>query len=158
MARAVPAVAASDAAGGAAGVVTWSWGRKAQRGVARAAIDTLVAAMADDPVNAFLLGGTPSAKFAKRELKGFVKALPKARQFIATPDAAAVALWQLLPEETPRNELLAGWTRCGAVGRRGGAAGSRLCRVAARVLLCMMPAQGSMAAHAVVAWPMRLAH
>ena len=133
-------------------VVPFNWARKAARPAAEAALSTLVAAMADDPVNAFLLGGSPSAAFAAREIKGYLKALPRAAHFIATRDAAAVALWQLvrwrrggagggaggaplaaaaparcriiaptplparpappqLPNETPRNELLAGWSR-----------------------------------------------
>ncbi|KAI8469028.1 MAG: hypothetical protein J3K34DRAFT_425233 [Monoraphidium minutum] len=67
--------------------------------------------MAGDAVNTYLLGGAPSARFARRELKGYLRALPTARHFVATRDADAVALWQLLPRETPANELLAGWTR-----------------------------------------------
>jgi hypothetical protein len=47
-----------------------------------------------------------------------LKALPCAANFIATADSKAVALWQLLPTETPRNELLAGWTRILAVSPR----------------------------------------
>jgi hypothetical protein len=119
MARGPAAVAAEppQPVSAAPGVVSFSWGCKAQRPAALAAMGTLVAAMAEDPVNTYLLGGTPSARFAKKELKGYVKALPRARHFIATPDAAAVALWQLLPEETPANELLAGWTRWAALHR-----------------------------------------
>lgn len=45
------------------------------------------------------------------QVKGYLKALPGAANFIATQDSQAVALWQLMPHETPRNELLAGWTR-----------------------------------------------
>eukprot|EP00878_Enallax_costatus_P015048 GHUV01015757.1.p1 GENE.GHUV01015757.1~~GHUV01015757.1.p1 ORF type:complete len:373 (+),score=114.43 GHUV01015757.1:743-1861(+) len=45
------------------------------------------------------------------QVKGYLKALPDAANFIATADSMAVALWQLLPQETPRNELWAGWTR-----------------------------------------------
>ena len=41
----------------------------------------------------------------------YVRALPHAAHFLATPGASAVALWQLLPQETPRNEMFAGWTR-----------------------------------------------
>ena len=39
-----------------------------------------------------------------------------AGHFLTTPDANAAALWQLLPEETPKNELWAGWTRVLKVG------------------------------------------
>jgi hypothetical protein len=45
------------------------------------------------------------------QVKGYLKALPGATHFLATHDSQAVALWQLMPHETPRNELLAGWTR-----------------------------------------------
>lgn len=45
------------------------------------------------------------------QVKGYLKALPDATNFISTADSMAVALWQLLPQETPRNELWAGWTR-----------------------------------------------
>jgi hypothetical protein len=51
-------------------------------------------------------------------VKGYLKALPRAANFIATSDSKAVALWQLLPAETPRNELWAGWTRILAVPPR----------------------------------------
>lgn len=56
----------------------------------------------EDPVNSYLLGGGPCPRFARKEIKGYLKALPAARHFVATPDAAAVALWQLV-------SLLAGW-------------------------------------------------
>jgi hypothetical protein len=105
------AAAAAGAPAAAPGVVSFNWADKPRRALAGAALDTLVAAMAEDPVNAFLLGGAPSARFARKEIKGYLKALPAAGHFMCTPDAAAVALWQLLPHETPRNELLAGWTR-----------------------------------------------
>lgn len=52
------------------------------------------------------------------QVKGYLKALPRASNFIATADSKAVALWQLLPTETPRNELWAGWTRILAVPLR----------------------------------------
>jgi hypothetical protein len=52
------------------------------------------------------------------QVKGYLKALPRAANFIATADSKAVALWQLLPAETPRNELWAGWTRILAVSPR----------------------------------------
>lgn len=52
------------------------------------------------------------------QVKGYLKALPRASNFIATADSKAVALWQLLPTETPRNELWAGWTRILAVPPR----------------------------------------
>jgi ribosomal protein S18 acetylase RimI-like enzyme len=104
--------------------VRFNWAARAAGGAARAladaALDTLAAAMAGDAVNAFFLGAAPgrkapapasAARFARKEIKGYLKALPAAAHFYATPDAAAVALWQLLPSETPRNELLAGWTR-----------------------------------------------
>jgi len=103
--------AAAQAAAESSEVVTFNWSKKSHRSTAEAALNTLVVALADDPVNSFLLGGTPSARFARKEIKGYLKALPKAAHFIATKDSAAVALWQLLPHETPRNELLAGWTR-----------------------------------------------
>lgn len=45
------------------------------------------------------------------ELVGYLKALPKAQHFLSNTDGKAVALWQLLPQETPKNELLAGITR-----------------------------------------------
>lgn len=45
------------------------------------------------------------------QVKGYLKALPGATNFIATEDSLAVALWQLLPQETPQNEFWAGWTR-----------------------------------------------
>jgi hypothetical protein len=128
-------------------------------------MDTLVAALREDPVNAYFCG-TRGGAFARDEVKGYVKALPgawcmqvgcarravprwlrssarrgclgmpsfapiarppltyhpclpggpcgmcaAAAHFIMTPDASAAALWQLLPSETPRNELWAGWTR-----------------------------------------------
>ncbi len=47
----------------------------------------------------------------RREVVGYLQALPRAAHFIATRDSQAVALWQLLPHETPRNELFAGWRR-----------------------------------------------
>ncbi|GBF92311.1 acetyltransferase [Raphidocelis subcapitata] len=97
-------------------VVSFNWACRAAgaagRAHAEAALSTLVAAMADDPVNAYLLGGAAGgARFSRKEIKGYLRALPKAAHFISTRDAAAVALWQLMPQETPRNELLAGWTR-----------------------------------------------
>jgi hypothetical protein len=49
------------------------------------------------------------------QVKGYLKALPRAANFIATSDSKAVAL---LPAETPRNELWAGWTRILAVPPR----------------------------------------
>lgn len=52
------------------------------------------------------------------QVKGYLKALPRAANFIATADSKAVALWQLLPAETPHNELWAGWTRILAVSPR----------------------------------------
>ncbi|GBF98028.1 hypothetical protein Rsub_11139 [Raphidocelis subcapitata] len=83
--------------------------------LAGAALSTLAAAMADDPVNSYLLGRAPGSAcgrgFAETEIEGFLHALPDAAHFLATRDGAAAALWQLLPLETPRNELLAGWTR-----------------------------------------------
>lgn len=104
--------AAAAAAAAQQDVVSFNWSCKPRRALTHAALNTLVAAMSDDPVNAHLLGGAPSsARFARKEIKGYLKALPKANHFMCTPDAAAVALWQLLPDETPRNELLAGWTR-----------------------------------------------
>lgn len=45
----------------------------------------------------------------------YLKALPKAAHFLCTPDAAAVALWQLLPEETPKNEVRPEAIRSGIV-------------------------------------------
>jgi hypothetical protein len=45
------------------------------------------------------------------QVKGYLKALPGATHFLTTRDSQAVALWQLMPHETPRNELWAGWTR-----------------------------------------------
>jgi hypothetical protein len=65
-----------------------------------------------------LAAGGHCAKYVRREVVGYLKALPKAAHFIATPDNQAVALWQLLPQETPRNELFAGWQRIFKV--RGG--------------------------------------
>lgn len=51
-------------------VVAFNWADKSARPTAVAAMETLVGAMADDPVNAFLLGGAPSAQFARKEIKG----------------------------------------------------------------------------------------
>lgn len=81
-----------------------------QRQTARAAMNTLVQALADDPVNNYF-SGSKRVRFVKDEVKGYLKALPGATHFLATADSQAVALWQLMPHETPRNELLAGWTR-----------------------------------------------
>lgn len=64
--------AAITPAGSSEEVVFFNWSHKAQRPVATAALETLVAAMAEDPVNAYLLGGTPSARFARKEIKGCV--------------------------------------------------------------------------------------
>jgi ribosomal protein S18 acetylase RimI-like enzyme len=64
----------------------------------------------DDPVSGYF-SGHKRRRFVKDEVKGYLKALPGATNFISTPDSLAVALWQLLPQETPANELLAGWTR-----------------------------------------------
>jgi hypothetical protein len=52
------------------------------------------------------------------QVKGYLKALPAAMHFMSTPDSRGVALWQLLPAETPHNELWAGWTRILAVTPR----------------------------------------
>lgn len=92
-------------------MISFNWSQKSSRQATVAAMETLVTAMADDPVNSYLLGGTPSARFARKEIKGYLKALPKAAHFMSTHDAAAVALWQLLPQETPKNEVRHG-QRC----------------------------------------------
>jgi len=115
MSAASSVLTAAAAAAAQQDFVSFNWSCKPRRALTHAALNTLVAAMSDDPVNAHLLGGArSSARFARKEIKGYLKALPKANHFMCTPDAAAVALWQLLPDETPRNELLAGWTRCGS--------------------------------------------
>lgn len=57
------------------------------------------------------LHSPPTHIFKPFQVKGYLKALPGATHFLATADSQAVALWQLMPHETPRNELLAGWTR-----------------------------------------------
>eukprot|EP00879_Flechtneria_rotunda_P021773 GHRR01022959.1.p1 GENE.GHRR01022959.1~~GHRR01022959.1.p1 ORF type:complete len:199 (+),score=64.81 GHRR01022959.1:543-1139(+) len=81
-----------------------------QRQQARSCMETLVQALSEDPVNSYF-SGSKRRMFVQGEVKGYLKALPAATNFIATADSLAVALWQLLPLETPRNELLAGWTR-----------------------------------------------
>ena len=101
----------AGASGGAGDVVSWSWGDRRSRATAEAALATLQVAMADDPVNAFLLGGARSVRFARREIRGYVRALPRARHFLATRDATAVALWQLVRR---------GWGGWGGQGRAGG--------------------------------------
>ena len=60
----------------------------------------------------------PPTRVHTPQVKGYLKALPRAANFISTADSKAVALWQLLPAETPRNELWAGWTRILAVSPR----------------------------------------
>lgn len=151
----------------------------AERDTARAAMQTLVAALSEDPINSYFTGSrSRQRKFVKDEVrafvglasvcggwvggsggsqqlglkgseeaarnasmltgffssfvtntqvlspthnqqvKGYLKALPRAANFIATSDSKAVALWQLLPAETPENELWAGWTRILAVSPR----------------------------------------
>ncbi len=95
-------------AAAAAQLVSFNWA--ATRCTARAALVTLVAALSDDPINTYFSGARRVA-FVKGEVQGYLRALPRAAHFLAMPDASAVALWQLLPVECPRNELLAGWAR-----------------------------------------------
>lgn len=61
--------------------------------------------------------GGQCATYVQREVVGYLQALPDASHFIATPDHQAVALWHLLPDETPRNEFWAGWQRIFKVER-----------------------------------------
>ncbi len=86
----------------------------------------------------------------QREVLGYLQALPDASHFIATPDHQAVALWHLLPDETPRNEFWAGWQRIFKV-EHGHARCSAACLPAAsgsvtacRLLLLDLPEQGAM--------------
>ncbi len=88
-------------------VTHFNWRNKA---LAKAYTNQLVTAFEDDPVDAWF---SPKATHAyvKHEVKGYLKALPDAQHFVATEDGACIALWQLLPQESPKNEFWAGWQR-----------------------------------------------